>query len=111
MKFDMKVLMAAVMMVGSVAATGCNKASDSSPVAPEENVDVSPTDESSAATNAIGFERDERRVHYYAPHGPPAARFEVRGVAPTSRHFWAPGYYRWNGREHVWYGGRWVVRR
>jgi hypothetical protein len=59
----------------------------------------------------MGVEKDARFVHFYAPHAPPAARFEVRGVAPSARHFWAPGYYRYNGREHVWVGGRWELQR
>jgi WXXGXW repeat (2 copies) len=58
-----------------------------------------------------GVEKDALFFRYYAPVAPPAARFEVRGVAPSARHFWAPGYYRWTGREHVWVGGRWELRR
>jgi len=110
MKLDGKTMVAVVMMVGSLAAAGCNAASaqDSGPVAPEETVATAPIDNGSANS---GVEKDERVFHYYAPHAPPAARFEVRGVAPSARHFWAPGYYRWNGREHVWMGGRWELGR
>jgi hypothetical protein len=110
MKLNGKMMMALVMVVGSLAATGCSTASaaDSGPVAPEETAVTAPVE--GAASNA-GVEQDARFFRYYAPFAPPAARFEVRGVAPSARHFWAPGYYRWNGREHVWVGGRWELRR
>ena len=58
-----------------------------------------------------GVEQDAIGFRVYAPFAPPAARVEVFGVAPSARHFWAPGYYRYNGREHVWVGGRWELRR
>jgi hypothetical protein len=98
------------MMVGALAATGCSTASadDSGPVAPEETAATAPVEN---AASAAGVEKDARFFHFYAPHAPPAARFEVRGVAPSGRHFWAPGYYRWSGREHVWVTGRWEIRR
>jgi hypothetical protein len=101
------------MMVGSMAAIGCNSpnAQSNDPVAPEETAASAPVDQASTANASPGFEKDERIFHYYAPHAPPAVRFENRGRAPSERHFWAPGYYRWNGREHVWYNGRWEARR
>ena len=101
---------AVVMVVGSLAATGCStaNAADMGPVAPEETAATAPVEN---ASTSAGVEKDERFFHYYAPFAPPAARFEVRGVAPSARHFWAPGYYRWNGREHVWVAGRWELRR
>jgi hypothetical protein len=115
MKLNGKMMVAVAMMVGSLAAMGCSKADaqDSGPVAPEETAATAPVEstETVAANAASGVEKDERRFHYYAPHAPPAARFEHRGFAPSERHFWAPGYYRWNGREHVWFGGRWELRR
>jgi WXXGXW repeat (2 copies) len=48
-------------------------------------------------------------VHYYAPHPPPAPH-EDRVVAPGPGYFWAPGYFRWDGREHVWTPGTWSQR-
>ena len=39
------------------------------------------------------------------------ARVEYRGVAPSARHFWAPGYWRWSGRDYAWVGGRWEYNR
>lgn len=41
---------------------------------------------------------------------PPAPRFE----APPPRragYVWAPGYWEWRGREHVWVAGRWIRAR
>lgn len=40
---------------------------------------------------------------------PPAARVEVRGVAPSSRHVWVGGYWSWNGSTHLWVAGKWSV--
>ena len=115
MKLNGRMMMVAVMVVGAVAATGCNKPSEptSDAVAPEETVATAPTadDTASPASASPGVEQDSFRFRYYAPRQPPAVRFEERGRAPSERHFWAPGYYRWNGREHVWYNGRWEQRR
>jgi len=38
---------------------------------------------------------------------PPAPKVVV---VPSARagYVWAPGYWRWNGREHVWVDGRWM---
>jgi hypothetical protein len=111
MKINGKTMMAVVMVIGSLAATGCSTASaqDTGLVAPEETAATAPVDNASGAN--AGVEKDGRFFHYYAPFAPPAARFEIRGVAPSLRHFWAPGYHRWNGREHVWVAGRWELRR
>jgi len=111
MKINGKAMVAVMMMmVGSLATAGCSTASaaDTGLVAPEETAATAPVD---GASSTAGVEKDERFFHYYAPFAPPRARFEVRGFAPSARHFWAPGYYRWNGREHVWIGGRWELGR
>src|SRR5690349_16947521 len=101
MKINGKLMVAVVMMVGSLAATGCSTASadDTGAVAPEETAATAPVENTASATN--GVEKDFFGIRFFAPFAPPAARFEVRGVAPSSRHFWAPGYYRYNGRRHV----------
>lgn len=41
---------------------------------------------------------------------PPAPRVVV---VPAARrgYVWAPGYWRWNGRNHVWIEGRWMRER
>ena len=36
---------------------------------------------------------------------PPGPREEVVPVAPYEGAVWAPGYWNWEGRRHVWVGG------
>ncbi|MBE9461850.1 YXWGXW repeat-containing protein [Dyadobacter sp. UP-52] len=38
--------------------------------------------------------------------GPPPARVEVIPVAPSPRHVWVPGNYRWKRNKYVWHEGR-----
>jgi hypothetical protein len=113
MKINGKMMMAVVMMVGSLAATGCSTASaqDTGAVAPEETAATAPVESQRASNATSGVEKNFLGVRFYAPVAPPALRFEVRSIAPSARHFWAPGYYRWTGREHVWVAGRWELRR
>jgi hypothetical protein len=116
MKLNGSLLVVAGLMLGSLGAVGCKSADKSADpgssaeaataVAPEETPDTAPTDNVAAG----GVEKDERAFHYYAPHAPPALRVENRGVGPAG-HFWSPGYYRWNGREHVWNNGAWYPER
>lgn len=41
---------------------------------------------------------------------PPPLRDEV--VPPPRRGYvWAPGYWNWEGRRHVWHGGSWIRAR
>ncbi|MEI2429363.1 hypothetical protein RDV84_22245 [Lysobacter yananisis] len=40
---------------------------------------------------------------------PPPPRYERVRVRPG--YVWTPGYWRWNGRRHVWIGGSYVVAR
>jgi hypothetical protein len=40
---------------------------------------------------------------------PPAMRVEVRPAAPSVRHVWVPGFWRWGGGRHVWVAGRYAV--
>ncbi|APR85965.1 Lipoprotein, putative [Minicystis rosea] len=115
MKLNGKILVAVAMMMGSMAAVGCAAPTEGDAVAPEETAATAPVEESDSTA---GVEQNSVRVrygygarHYYAPHAPPAARREVYGRAPSARHFWAPGYYRWNGRQHVWVTGRWEAQR
>jgi hypothetical protein len=114
MKLFSTSMVAVVMMVSALGAVGCSTGeTQSGPVAPEENVAAAPVVDDQGSTASVsghGVEKDWRAVHYYGPR-PPAARLEVIGVAPSARHFWAPGYWRYNGREHVWIGGRWELRR
>jgi len=41
---------------------------------------------------------------------PPEPRVVVV-PAPRRGYVWAPGYWRWNGRNHVWVDGRWMRER
>ncbi len=41
---------------------------------------------------------------------PPAPRYEVVPVARPG-YVWAPGFWFWEGRRHVWHPGHWVVER
>ena len=109
MKLDGKILVVVAMTIGAIGATGCNRSSaQDDAVAPEESVANAPVEETSATP---GAEQDSLRFHYYAPRQPPAARHENPGRAPSARHFWASGYWRWNGHQHVWVAGRWEPRR
>ncbi len=54
------------------------------------------------------------QVHVYVPGvrvniAPPAARVEVRGVAPSGNHQWLGGHYAWRNGAHVWQGGHWAL--
>jgi hypothetical protein len=119
------VLVAAAMVVGSFAAIGCNKSHDAiadqgndqgqaSAVAPEESPDTAGVSETAAKEEkegAPGVEHDFYGTNFYARFAPPALRVETPGVAPSARHFWAPGYWRWSGNNYNWVGGRWNLRR
>jgi hypothetical protein len=121
MKRLSNVLMAMVMVLGATTAIGCSKpsdksASDTPEASPVENPTTAPVEDDTATkantvkpgveNNTVGI-----KARYYAPFAPPPARFEVRGVAPSHRHFWAPGYWRWSGRQYLWVGGRWELGR
>lgn len=44
---------------------------------------------------------------------PPPPRYEPIPSLPPERvavEYWQPGYWRWNGYEHVWVPGRYVTR-
>ena len=42
---------------------------------------------------------------------PPPPQVEVRPVAPSPRHVWVNGHWRWDGGRHVWMPGRWIAER
>jgi hypothetical protein len=62
-----------------------------------------------AATAIPGVGQAER-VAVDIRVGPPPDRVEVV-PAPRRGYVWAPGYYRWGGRRHVWVSGRWIRER
>jgi WXXGXW repeat (2 copies) len=41
---------------------------------------------------------------------PPPPRVVVE-PAPRRGYVWAPGYWQWDGRRHVWVEGRWIRER
>lgn len=41
---------------------------------------------------------------------PPAQRYE-HAPHPRRGYLWAPGYWGWDGRAHVWFGGHWEAER
>jgi hypothetical protein len=48
----------------------------------------------------------------FVERAPPPPRVEVVPVLPperAAREHWQPGYWRWNGHEHVWADGHYVV--
>ena len=52
------------------------------------------------------------QAEVYVPVGPPPPRVEVVPVLPTERvevERWQPGYWRWNGYDHVWVEGHYVA--
>ncbi len=40
---------------------------------------------------------------------PPAARVEVRPMAPSQGHVWIDGHWRWRGNRHLWEAGYWEL--
>jgi hypothetical protein len=125
MKLNGSTLLVVAMMAGAMGAMGCKSggdkvkdtgnaaaAQDESKATPEDNPDTAPATEGATVNGyAPGVERDARFYTYWAPRAPPALRVETRGVAPSPGHWWRPGYYGWNGHDHVWYGGRWYAPR
>jgi len=126
MVMKLKGLLTVAMMVGALSAMGCKSTqADSGEVAPDENPETAPV-----VTQPIDTAKPQAAEHehagnhpatesysyfgvrgYAAPMAPPAVKVEVMGTAPSPRHIWAPGYWRWSGREYLWSPGRWIVRR
>jgi len=53
------------------------------------------------------------QAEIYVPMAPPPPRTEVVPVVPRERvevMQWQPGYWRWNGYQHVWVEGHYVER-
>ena len=47
----------------------------------------------------------------YVKVAPPAPRYERVGTAPSSRHFYVPGYWKWRNGNHEWISGHWETKR
>ena len=48
-------------------------------------------------------------VYVQAP--PPPVINEVRTASPWANAVWIPGYWHWNGYNHMWVAGRWSAPR
>ncbi len=121
---NIKGMLAGLVMAGSAAAmVGCNQplasTSDQTDVAASSDEGAAPEVANwFAVRTGFGFRPVVARPVVgaywhtgYARFAPPVARFEVVGRAPSARHFWAPGYYRWTGARYNWVGGSWTIRR
>lgn len=62
-----------------------------------------------ALTQAPAARADVRVGIRIAPPPPPAHVIVESG--PRVGYVWAPGYWRWNGRRHVWVEGHYVRAR
>lgn len=63
------------------------------------------------ALSAVG--QSQASIEIVVPVAPPVPRVEVIPEIPADRRdreYWQPGYWRWAGKEHEWYEGRYVVR-
>ena len=63
-----------------------------------------------AAVVAIGFMAAPASAEVFIGVAPPDPRVEVV-PAPRLGYVWAPGYWAWRGRHHVWMEGHWVRAR
>jgi hypothetical protein len=57
-------------------------------------------------------ERRGEVVERVVPAPPPAVRYEAvpPPPGPVEVWVWQPGHWRWDGREYVWYPGRYAER-
>ena len=63
-----------------------------------------------AASTAVASHVAAARVDVDVLIAPPAPRYEVV-PAPRHGYVWAPGYWAWDGRRHVWRSGSWMKER
>jgi hypothetical protein len=61
------------------------------------------------AGTAIYMTPAQARTFVSVQIAPPPLRHENVLIRPG--YVWAPGYWRWNGRQYVWIGGRYIVVR
>ena len=47
----------------------------------------------------------------YVRTAPPPLRYEHVGRAPSTKHFYVPGYWKWNNGRHEWISGHWDLKR
>ena len=49
--------------------------------------------------------------YVYVRTAPPPVRYERVGRAPSAKHFYVPGYWKWNNGRHEWISGHWDMKR
>lgn len=109
MKRMSNVFLAAAMAIGMFSATGCAKRADQT----TESGTAAATDTSAAAqADAPAKTAEDTKiaasVQVQAPK-PPALRQESPGRAPSERHVWQRGFWRYESPrgEYVWVPGHW----
>ena len=104
MKLNRSVLVAVAMMVGSLSAMGCKKGATPEDTSKEQAaapVAVQPEAEAPAV------KEDVTTVLAVRAPAPPALRVEVQGPAPSPRHRWTRGFWRYDRTQYVWVPGYW----
>ena len=112
MKTNRSAWLVVAMMCGSLLATGCNKGSDAS--APED-VSAAAAESPTAAPEAPAATAAPEQVNAQASAAaqipaPPALQVESRGKAPSGKHAWQRGYWRYERAhtKYVWVPGYWL---
>ena len=79
-------------------------------VTEEEAMNIKTSLYAAAFAGLLGAAALPAHANVYVSVAPPPLRAEV---VPAARpgYVWAPGYWNWNGRRHVWSGGTWVRER
>jgi hypothetical protein len=62
-----------------------------------------------AALVALSLTACTRTV--YITEDPPPPQVEVKPAAPSARHTWVDGHWKWNGNRYVWVSGHWEKSR
>ena len=116
---NLKGLLVAVAMIGSASAMGCAPASSASSESADIFADSSEASAPETSNWFVGYHWGTRPAvartavarYSYVRVAPPVARYHVVGHAPSARHFWVNGYYRWTGAKYAYVGGRWEAHR
>ena len=115
MKLNQKMLVAAAMILGAMSTLGCNRADNSAPA--EATPAVAATVEAPAEAPATSDENATIAAKASVavktqPPAPPAPRVENPGRAPSARHQWENGYWRYESprTQYVWVPGHWEAR-
>jgi hypothetical protein len=107
-----RALVAVAMMAGVLGAAGCKKSDDQR--APQESAPVAQPTAEAPKAEAPAAAKEEATTVIKATAttqlpAPPALRVENSGPAPSTRHVWRRGYWRWNAPTtvYVWESGYW----